>query len=137
MADDLKNSIAVAGSGLQAQSARIKIVAQNIANSDATATSPGEDPYRRKTISFKNVLDKEIGAEKVVVSKIGVSKGEFEKIYDPAHPAADKDGYVKKANVNRNVEMMDLREAQRTYEANLSVIEVTKAMLTRTLDIMR
>lgn len=137
MADDLKNSIAVAGSGMAAQAARLKVIAQNIANADAIATKPGEDPYRRKTISFKNVLDKEMGVEKVQVDKISTDKSEFRAIYDPGHPAADEQGYIYKSNVDRTIEMMDLREAQRSYEANLSAIEITKSMLNRTLEMMR
>jgi flagellar basal-body rod protein FlgC len=137
MVDDLKNSIAVAASGMQVQSARLKVIAQNIANSDAVATYPGDEPYRRKTISFKNELDKTMGVEKIKVDNIGVDKSPFSKIYDPGNIAADEDGYVLKTNVQREIEMMDMREAQRSYEANLSVISITKTMLAKTLELMK
>jgi len=137
MADDLQSSIAIAGSGMRAQSSRLKVVAENIANSETTSLTPGGEPYQRKTIHFKNVLDKEIGAEIVKVSKIGFDTAPFTREYNPSHPAADADGFVLKPNVNMSVENADLKEAQRSYEANLGVIEVTKTMLARTLELLR
>lgn len=134
---DLKASMYIAGSGMRAQSERLKVIAENIANAESTGTTPGAAPYQRKTIHFKNVLDKEIGANVVKVDKIGVDNSEFIKEYKPGHPAADEQGYILRSNVNTMIEAADMREAERTYEANLSVIETTKGMITRTLDLLR
>lgn len=133
----LSDTLFIAASGLQAQGQRLQTVAENIANSDSTGRAPDELPYRRKTISFKNVLDEQLGVEKVTVGRRGTDKSEFPMKYMPGHPAANADGYVKMPNVNTIVEMMDMREARRGYEANLSVVESTRAMLQRTLDILR
>lgn len=135
--DDLRNSMAIAGSGLAAQNARLRIISQNIANAQSTGTTPGEDPYRRQTITFKNVLDKELGTKVVAVQKYGVDDTEFPVRYMPYHPAADAAGMVKMPNVNTLIESADLKEAQRSYEANLSVVETSRTMLTRTIDLMR
>lgn len=137
MADSLKSSMAVAASGMNVQAARLKVIAQNVANADAIATTPDGKPYQRKTISFKNVMDKKIGADKVEVDKVGVDKSPFVQIYDPGNPVANAQGYVLKSNVDRVTEVMDMREAQRSYEANLSVISTTKGMLAKTLELMR
>jgi flagellar basal-body rod protein FlgC len=134
---DMMKSIDVAASALSAQSERLKVIAQNIANADSVASTPGGTPYQRKTISFKNVLDKKIGLEKVEVSKIGVDKSEFDKEYDPANPAADAEGYVLKPNVSTIVEMTDMKEARNAYQANLSVIEIAKSIVQRTLELLR
>lgn len=134
---DLVNSLHIAASGMKAQSDRLRVVSENIANADSLGTKPGEAPYRRKVISFRNHLDKELGVDKVQVYKYGVDKSEFETKYDPGHPAADAEGYVQVPNVNTVLEMVDMREAQRGYEANLNVIEVSKGMLQRTVDMLR
>lgn len=134
---DIMNSIDIASSGMYVQSERLKVISQNIANADSTATTPGGKPYQRKTISFKNVLDKQIGLEKVEVSKIGFDKGDFEKKYEPNHPAADASGYVMYPNVSTLIEMTDMKEAKNAYQANLSVIEIAKSMIQRTLDLLR
>lgn len=134
---DLVNSLHIAASGMKAQSERLKIISQNIANADNTGTVPGEAPYRRKTISFKNVLDKELGIEKLEVYKVGEDPSPFEQKFDPSHPAADASGYVLRPNVNTMIEMGDLREAQRSYEANINVIEVSKGMLQQTIGLLR
>lgn len=130
-------SIDIAGAGMAVQSERLKIIAQNIANADSVATKPGDAPYQRKTISFKNVLDKTLGVEMVKVDRIGGDKSDFAKKYDPSHPAADEEGYVLAPNVNMLIEMTDMREAKNAYQANLSVIEITKSMIMRTLDLLR
>lgn len=135
--DDLRNAMNVAASGLNAQSARLRVVAQNIANSQSTGRSPGEDPYRRQTVTFKNVLDKELGVAVVKVDKYGVDDSAFQTRYMPHHPAADASGYVKFPNVNSLIEAADLKEAQRSYEANLSVVETSRGMLSRTIELMR
>lgn len=122
---------------MNAQSERLRVVAENIANANSTGTSPGATPYRRKTISFKNTLDKEIGMDVVRVNKRGYDKSEFIQKFEPYHPAADDKGYVLYPNVNSIVETVDMREARRAYEANLGVVEVSKAMMARTLDLLR
>lgn len=135
--DDLLKSIHIAASGMKAQGTRLRVVSENIANADSLPTGPGDQPYRRKTITFKNVLDREVGANKVKVDKIGTDGSDFKKAYNPGHPAADKNGYVLKPNVNTMIEMMDMREAQRSYEANLNAISSSKRMLSSTIDVLR
>ena len=134
---DLVKSIKIAAAGMQSQGMRLRVISENVANANSLAQSPQGEPYRRKVVLFKNVLDRELQAKKVQVDKIVQDKTEFSKKFDPAHPAADADGYVLLPNVNGLVEMMDMREAQRSYEANLSVIEVSKGMLVRTIDLLR
>ncbi|NDF11789.1 MAG: flagellar basal body rod protein FlgC [Proteobacteria bacterium] len=134
---DIKDSITIAGAGMKAQSTRMRIAAENIANADSTASTPGGDPYRRKTVTFKNTLDKELGLKTVKVSKVGTDPSEFLSEYNPTHPAADSDGYVKRPNINVQIEQADVKEAQRSYEANLSVIDVSRSMVSRTLELMR
>jgi len=133
---DLK-SIDIAASGMAVQTERLKVIAQNIANSDSVATTPGGLPYQRKTISFKSVLDKKLGLEKVVVDKVGKDSTDFGKKFDPSNPAADEAGYVLTPNVNTMIEMTDMREARNSYQANLSVIEMSKSMIQRTLELLR
>jgi flagellar basal-body rod protein FlgC len=133
----LDDTLAIAASGMRAQGDRLRVVAENIANADATAESPGGLPYRRKTVLFKNVLDREMGVSKVEVAERGYDMSDFKKKYDPKHPAADEQGYVLLPNVSTLVEMMDMREARRAYEANMSVVEVSKSMLSRTIDLLR
>lgn len=134
---DLVNSLHIAASGMKAQSDRLRVVSENIANADSMGTRPGEAPYRRKIISFRDQLDRESGINKVEVHKYGYDQSDFKKKYDPGHPAADADGYVLAPNVNTVLEMVDMREAQRGYEANVNVIEVSKGMLQRTVDMLR
>ena len=134
---DIMNSIEIASSGLTAQSERLKIIAQNIANADSGPSGPGQLPYQRKTISFQNVLDREMGLEKVQVNKVGVDSAEFQKKYDPNNPAADKSGFVQMPNVNTLIEVTDMKEAKNAYQANLSVIEIAKSMIQRTLELLR
>ncbi len=134
---DIYASMQTAASGLYAQSQRLKVIAQNIANSQTLPTAPGGEPYRRQTITFKNVMDQELGVQKVEVEKIGKDPSAFTKIFKPGHPAADEEGYVLKPNVNTFIEMQDQKEALRSYEANLTVIETSRSMLTRTLDLLR
>jgi flagellar basal-body rod protein FlgC len=134
---DLLNTIHISSSGLRVQQDRMKIVAQNIANSESVGTREGQAPYRRKTISFKNHMDRENGVELVRTNKIGTDRSDFVKKYEPAHPQADNQGYVLYPNVNSITEMMDMREARRSYEANLNMIESSKSMLNQTLSIIR
>jgi flagellar basal-body rod protein FlgC len=134
---ELMDSLFIAGAGMKAQSDRLRVVAENVANADSTGSTPGALPYRRKTISFHNILDRELGIRKVQTNKIGVDKGDFPKMYNPSHPAADEEGYVLMPNVNSLIEMVDMREARRGYEANVNVIEIAKSMLTQTIGMLK
>jgi flagellar basal-body rod protein FlgC len=134
---DLAKTLRISAAGLEAQGTRMRTISENLANADSLASEPGGQPYRRKMVTFKNVLDKQVGADMVKADKVITDKSEFQKRYDPSHPAADADGYVMTPNVNSLIEVMDLRQAQRSYEANLSVIETSKTMLLRTIDLLR
>ena len=134
---DLMDSLAISAAGMRVQGERLRVISENIANADSVSEVPGGDPYRRKTITFQNALNREMGIDLVKVQKVGLDPSEFTKKYDPGNPAADKSGYVKLPNVNALIEMNDMREAQRSYEANLKVIEVARGMLTRTIDLLR
>jgi flagellar basal-body rod protein FlgC len=135
--DDLNKSALIAVSGMKAQAERMRVVSENLANADSLPTTPDGSPYRRKTISFRDVLDKTAGADVVKVNKVDVDRSEFQKKYDPKHPAADSSGYVLAPNVNPLIELMDMREAQRSYEANLNVVSVSKSMLAKTVDMLK
>ncbi|MBM3568241.1 MAG: flagellar basal body rod protein FlgC [Alphaproteobacteria bacterium] len=134
---ELMKTVKISSSGLRAQSERMRVLSENIANASSAPISPNADPYRRKTITFANVLDKTIDARTVRVKRIGSDQGDFPRRFEPGHPAADAAGYVKYPNVNSLIEAMDLREATRSYEANLAVIENAKAMMNRTIDMLR
>ena len=134
---NLMDSLMVSAAGMRVQGERLRVVAENLANADSVSEVPGGDPYRRKTISFKNALDKELGLETVQINKVGLDQSDFRMKYDPGNPAADDKGYVKLPNVNGLIEMTDMREAQRSYEANLRAIEVARTMLQRTIDLLR
>ncbi len=134
---DLFKAMAVSASGMKVQGTRLKVIAENLANANTTAETPGDLPYRRKVVTFQNALDRQMGVETVRVAKIDVDKKDFERRYDPSHPSADADGYVLLPNVSSIIEAMDMREAQRSYEANLSAIDSARQMLTRTIDILR
>ena len=134
---DFGTSMLLAASGMRAQSDRMRVIAQNIANANSTATTPGADPYRRKIATVTSEFDRELGATLVKPSAPRQDMSEFRKQYDPGNPAADKTGYVKMPNVNSLVEIMDMREAQRSYEADLTVMDATKSMLARTVDLLR
>jgi flagellar basal-body rod protein FlgC len=133
----LNDSLKIAASGMKAQSDRLRVVAENIANADSTATTPGGTPYRRKTVVFGEVLDREMGVPTVRVVQRSTDKSGFNRKYEPYHPAADTQGYVLYPNVNTIVESVDMKEARRAYEANLGVVEVSKAMMKQTLDLLR
>jgi flagellar basal-body rod protein FlgC len=134
---DLFDSLKISAAGMRAQGERLRVIAENIANANSVSEIPGADPYRRKVISFKNELNRELGMDLVKVAKVDVDPSDFRKRYDPGHPAADKDGFVSLPNVNALIEMTDMREAQRSYEANLKLIETARSMLSRTIDILR
>lgn len=115
----------------------MRVVAENLANADTAPEKLDGEPYRRKMVTFKNALDRTMGVNKVSVSGITTDPTNFEKKYDPGHPAADDRGYVKMPNVKTMVEMMDMKQAQRSFEANLSVIQSAKTMLQKTIDLLR
>jgi len=135
--DPLSASMKIAGSGLETQSTRLRIVSENIANARTTGDTPGADAYRRKIITFGEELDRASGTDVVTVKKIGTDNGDFVEEYDPDHPAADSNGMVKYPNVNMLIEMADLREANRTYEANLQTIRQTRDMISSTIDLLK
>jgi len=134
---DLMASMKIAAAGLKAQSGRMRVIAENLANSNSTSKSPKEDPYRRKISTFTQEFDRALGVNVIKSGRIKYDRSDFGKRYEPGHPAADDKGYVKLPNVNALIEGMDMREAQRSYEANLNVISATRRMLARTLDILR
>lgn len=134
---DIDKALAISAAGMDAQTARLRVIAENLANQDNTGSTPGADAYRRKTITFENRLDRALGAPTVRVKRIDTSRAELPRRYEPSHPAADADGYVRVSNVNNFIEVMDMREAQRTYSANLNVLEATRTMLTRTIDLLK
>ncbi|MEI7669019.1 MAG: flagellar basal body rod protein FlgC [Pseudomonadota bacterium] len=131
------DSFIIAGAGMRSQGDRLRVVAENIANVDSTGTSPGAEPYRRKTITFKNVLDRELGVNVVKTANYGTDKTNFKKKFEPGHPAADAQGYVLYPNVDSVIELVDMREAQRIYEANLNIIDVVKSMISQTLALLK
>lgn len=134
---DFLSSLKIAATGLHAQNARMRIIAENLANADSAGKTPTDDPYRRRIPTFQAVMDADAGGEVVKLGKIAYDMTDFQERYEPGHPAADKNGYVKYPNVDPLVEAMDMREAQRTYEANLNVVTATRQMLGRTLDILK
>jgi flagellar basal-body rod protein FlgC len=134
---DLIKSIKISTAGMRVQGTRLRVISENIANADSLPSGQGDEPYRRKQVSFKNTLDRALDAKRVQIDKIQVDKKDFDKKCDPQHPAVDENGYVAVPNVNPLVEMMDMLEAQRSYEANLSIIQVSKSMLTRTIVMLR
>jgi flagellar basal-body rod protein FlgC len=134
---DFLKSMAIAASGLKAQSARMRVISENIANAESTAQRTGGDPYRRKIPTFKSEMDRALNAQTVGLGRVRTDQSDFRTKYEPGHPAADANGYVKYPNVNSLVEMTDMREAQRSYEANLNVIGATRRMIQRTIDLLR
>lgn len=138
MSSEILNAMKISAMGMRAQGTRIRVVTENIANASTAGQTPGSDPYQRQTISFKNVMDRESGVRLVRVDRIGVEKdADFIMKYMPDHPAANEEGYVKMPNVNTLLEVNDMREAQRTYEANLGMIEQSRSMMMRTIDLLR
>jgi|SRR5215203_4312069 flagellar basal-body rod protein FlgC len=134
---DFLKTISVAASGLKAQSGRMRVIAENIANADSTADKPGADPYRRKVPSFQRHFDRDLEANVVEMGRVAIDRTAFRTRFDPGHPAADEKGEVKLPNVNSLIETVDMREAQRSYEANLNLISATRRMISRTLEILR
>ncbi|MGF1464347.1 MAG: flagellar basal body rod protein FlgC [Maricaulaceae bacterium] len=134
---DVGDVMQIAAAGLRAQAARMRVVAENLANSDSTAREPGGDPYRRKIPIFESVLDRETNLNLVRMTRAALDKSDFGESYDPGHPAADERGYIKTTKLKGLIETLDLSEAQRSYEANINVYEASREMLGATLDLLR
>jgi flagellar basal-body rod protein FlgC len=135
--DPLVATLKVAASGLGVQSERLRVVSENLANAQSTGEAPGAEPYRRKTISFAAELDRATGGSLVEVNEIGRDQSDFPVEFIPGHEAADDKGYVKMPNVNVLIEMADMSEANRSYEANLQVIKQARELISMTIDLMR
>ena len=134
---DLMKSMSISAAGMKAQGTRLRIISENIANAGSTAVTPDSDPYRRKLVSFGVTLDRELGLPLVEVARVIRDSSDFNESYQPGPPAANSSGYVKTSNVNALVEMADLREAERSYQANLKVMLASRGMLQRTIDLLR
>jgi len=137
MVDALLASLKIAGSGMEVQSARLRVISENVANAQSTGTTPGADPYARKTISFENEMDRVSGIRTVRVKGIGIDSEPFKTELDPGNPAADDKGYVKMPNVNLLVELADMREANRSYEANLQVVKESGDLTSMTIGLLK
>ena len=134
---DLTQALTISARGMDAQTERLRVIAENLANEDSTGSTPGATPYRRKVVEFQNVLDRSLGAESVQVKAVVGDQTPFPQKYDPSSPAANKAGYVSTPNVNSFVEMMDMREAERSYSANLNVMQTSRSMLSRVIDLLK
>jgi flagellar basal-body rod protein FlgC len=135
--DNLLKSIEVSASGTKFQAERLKLAAENLANEDSVSTQPGGNPYRRKIVFAKNIYDKKLKTRLVKVKKYDFDKSPFKMKYDPNHPSADLNGYVKLPNVEKIIEKADATESQRSYEANLGMIDISKQLINKTIDSMR
>ena len=134
---DFARSMGIATSGLRAQAGRMRVISENIANADSTASTAGGDPYRRKVPTFASALDRTLDAQVVSLGKVKPDPTAFRVKHEPGNPAADASGNVKYPNVNSLIEMTDMRDAQRSYEANLNVISATRRMISLTLNILK
>jgi flagellar basal-body rod protein FlgC len=134
---DIDKALTISARGMDVQTIRLRVIAENLANQDTTGSTPGADPYRRKTVTFQNTFDRQLGTQAVQVKAVDRDQSELQLRYDPSNPAANAEGYVKLPNVNSLVEVMDMREAERSYNANLSVMQATRSMLTRTIDLLK
>ncbi|SDR86530.1 flagellar basal body rod protein FlgC [Bradyrhizobium canariense] len=134
---DFARSMGIATSGLRAQAGRMRVISENIANADSTSQTSGGDPYRRKVPTFSSELDRTLDAQVVTLGRVRADPTSFRVKYDPGNPAADATGNVKYPNVNPLIEMTDMRDAQRSYEANLNIISATRRMISLTLNILK
>jgi len=134
---DITNALSISAAGMDAQNTRLQVIAENIANEDTTGATPGAAPYQRQTVTFTDQMDQATGMPLVEVSQIGTDPTPDPSKYDPGNPAADAQGYVKMPNVNSMVEMMDMQQAERSYSANLAVLQTSHTMLTRTLALLQ
>lgn len=137
MSNNASDTLQIAAAGLRAQSARMRIIAENLANASSTGRTPDEAPYQRQMPVFRAELDRVTGAQLVRMSEVRPDESEFRLVYEPGHPAANGEGYVRYPNVSSLIELMDMREAQRSYEANMNMVEGTRRMMERTLDLLR
>ncbi|PLW75570.1 flagellar basal body rod protein FlgC [Cohaesibacter celericrescens] len=137
MIDPLSATFQISANGMSAQSQRLRVISENLANAHSTGETAGSDPYQRKTVTFKSEMDRALGADLVSIKDVGFDKAPFQVEYQPGHPAADANGMVKLPNVNAMIELSDMREANRSYEANLKVISQTRSMVLRTIDLLR
>ncbi|POF30156.1 flagellar basal body rod protein FlgC [Roseibium marinum] len=137
MSDPLSASLQISSAGLRAQSERLRVVSENLANARSTGKTAGDDPYRRKTITFESEFSRAHQANLVSVKGIGSDKAPFTIEYEPGHPAADENGFVKMPNVNTLLELADMRETSRSYEANLKVMTQAREMVMRNIDLLR
>jgi flagellar basal-body rod protein FlgC len=135
--DPLRSILQTSASGMHAQGRRLEVISENIANADSTGNTPGADPYRRKTVSFGEMVDRHTGANMVKVDRVGRDMSDFNLDYDPSHPAANAQGYVKTPNVNTLIEMSDMREASRSYEANMNMLDTGRRMRAQTIDLLK
>jgi flagellar basal-body rod protein FlgC len=135
--DPIQTAIKLAGSGMEAQSRRMLVVSENLANVYSTGKTPGADPYQRKTVSFTSELDQSENARFVKVDRVDVDRAPFRVEHDPNHPAADANGYVKLPNVDMLVELADMREANRSYEANVQMVKQARSLISMTIDLLR
>lgn len=134
---DLRSSVDISASGLRAQSLRMRVIAENLANADSVGQTPGGDPYRRKVVTFEPDLGGQDASQGVRVRDIIADRSAFQRVYQPGNPAADQQGYVKMPNVNSLIETADMRAAQRSYEANVNAIEAARSMTMRTIDLLK
>ena len=134
---DLSQALTISAAGMDAQTKRLRVIAENLANQDSTGSYPGATPYRRKISVFENVMNTSMGSEAVRVKSVVPDQSAFPQKYDPSNPAADTAGYVRMPNVNSFVKMMDMREAERSYSANLNVMQASRSMLTRVIDLLK
>ena len=135
--DPINETMKIGASGMNAQATRLRVISENVANAQSTGSSPGADPYRRKTITFQQHVDRATGTTIVQVKKIGRDMSAFPTEYNPSHPAASAEGYVKTPNINSVIEMADMRETSRSYEANVNMVEQAKAMMSRTIELLK
>lgn len=133
---NILDAMQISSAGMKAQGDRLRVISQNIANADTAANTPNADPYQRKTVVFKNEMDRATGVEKVKVDRIVENEGEFKLKFMPSHPGADDNGYIRVPKINTLIETMDMREAQRSYEANLGMVQISKGMLGKTIDLL-
>jgi flagellar basal-body rod protein FlgC len=134
---DFIRTLMIAASGLKAQSGRMRVISENIANANSTSAAAGGDPYRRRIPTFRTAFDRELQANVVALGRVQGDKSDFVTRSEPGNPSADASGHVKYPNVNPLIEAVDMREAQRSYEANLNVISATRRMISRTLDLLK
>ena len=134
---DLTNALNISAAGMDAQNTRLQVIAENIANADTTGTTPGAEPYHRQTVTFSDQMDQATGMPLVEVSQIGTDPSPDPTKYEPGNPAADGQGFVKLPNVNEMVEIMDMQQAERSYSANLAVLQTSRTMLSRTLVLLQ